>query len=226
MKNLVFIFFLVSQLSFAQTLSGTIKYSLKYTMNAKEKEQMEKYGVALPSEMEIASDGTSAKMKMSSTAGVVMEILHAKDESYFLDRRNKKAYKMPENSSAGKGSATVTKTEEFETIAGHKCRKYIVETEKGKEQIWATPDYKMSPTMLANMTKRGPGNNNYMKDLDGVPLKIISEERGNSFEMIAQNISNSKPTSSELTVPSDYTVAPFNPALMGMMMGAGGPPKR
>jgi hypothetical protein len=60
MKKLLFIFLLlVTQLSLAQTLSGSIKYSVKYNMNPKEKEQMEKYGMALPSSMEIASDGTS-----------------------------------------------------------------------------------------------------------------------------------------------------------------------
>jgi hypothetical protein len=228
MKKLLFVsLLLITQLSLAQTLSGTIKYSLKYNMNSKEKEQMEKYGVALPSSMEIASDGASAKMTMSSTAGVAMEVLHTKNESYFLSRKEKKAYKMPDNANASRGgSAKVTKTDEFETILGHKCRKYIVEKEKGKETIWATPDYKMSPTMLANMTKRGPGDSNYMKDLDGVPLKITSEERGNSFEMVAENISETKPSSSELSLPSDYTIAPFNPSVMGMMMGAGGPPKK
>lgn len=187
---------------------------------------MEKFGVVLPNEMEISSDGTNAKMKMSSGSNVRMEILHVKDNSYFLDRTNKKAYKMPENMGGGGGQAKVTNTGETQTIAGHKCMKYLVETPRGTQEIWATPDYKMSPTMLANMTKRGPGDNSFMKEINGVPLKITSTEKGNSFEMVAKSISDSKPSSSEFTLPSDFTVEPFNPAVMGMMMGGGGPPKR
>jgi hypothetical protein len=134
---------------------------------------------------------------------------------------------MPENMGGGKSgsSAKVTKTEEFETIAGHKSRKYIVETGRGKQEIWATPDYKMSPTMLANMTRRGPGDTSFMKEIDGVPLKISSTEQGNSFEMVAKSITDAKPSSSDMSLPSDFAVEPFNPAVLGMMMGGGGPPR-
>lgn len=209
-----------------QTLSGTITYEIKYVMNPQEKTQMEKYGMSLPSQMEILANGNSAKMKMSGKTGVLMEILHQQSNSYVLDAKNKKAYKMGERP-AGKnaGNAKVTKTEEFETIAGHKSRKYIVESPGKKETIWATPDYKLTPEMLANINRRGPGENSYMKSLDGVPLKIVTEERGNTFEMIATSVNESKPDDSNFRIPSDYTEEPFNPAVMGSMMG-GGPPAR
>jgi len=223
---MLFLFLIASQVSMAQTLSGIIKYDVKYEMPEKNKAEMQKYGIQMPNQMELTTNGTNAKMKMSSPAGTMMEVLHAGSQSYFLDARNKKAYKMPESNNAPQQKATVTKTEEFETIAGHKCRKYVVDKGMTKEYIWATPDFKLSATMLANLTRRpGPGgDNSFMKDIDGIPLKMTFNERGSQVEMVAVSITESKPSDKDLSLPSDYAVEPFSPAAMGMMMGAGGPP--
>jgi hypothetical protein len=228
MKKILGLLLIASQISVAQSLSGTIKYDVKYDMPEKNKQEMQKFGMPMPTGVELATNGTNAKMKMTSSAGTMMEVLHTPKESYFLDSKNKKAYKLPENKGYQASKATVTKTEEFETIAGHKCRKYVVDNGGSKEVIWATPDYKVSPDMLANLSRKGPGSNSYMKEIDGVPLKIITDEHGNHMEMTAVSISESKPSEKDLSVPADYTVEPFSPAVMGMMMGAGagGPPKK
>jgi hypothetical protein len=231
MRKILVLLLIACQASMAQSLSGTIKYDVKIDIPEKNKQEMQKYGIAMPTGMELSTNGTNAKMKMTSSAGTMMEVLHTVKESYFLDSKNKKAYKLPENMGPqGQGpKPTVTKTEEFETIAGHKCRKYIIEKGGSKEFVWATADYKISPAMLASLSRRGPGgDNSYMKEIEGIPLKMITNERGNKMEMTAVSISESAPSEKDLSVPSDYTVEPFSPAVMGMMMGgaAGGPPKK
>jgi hypothetical protein len=225
MKKILGLLLIACQISMAQSLSGTIKYDVKFDMPEKNKQEMQKYGIAMPTGMELTTNGTNAKMKMTSSAGTMMEVIHTTKESFFLDSKNKKAYKLPENMASQGPKATVTKTEEFETIASHKCRKYVVDKGGAKEFIWATPDYKISPAMLASFSRR-PGDNSYIKEIDGIPLKMITNEHGNNMEMTAVSITDSKPSEKDLSVPADYTVEPFNPAVMGMMMGAGGPPKR
>jgi hypothetical protein len=158
------------------------------------------------------SNGNQARMKMLTAKGVFTEFLTSQNEVYLMDKVDKIAYKMPkaESKEGDQQEWVVTKTEDFETIIGKKCRKYIVETKdkKSKQLIWASPDYK-------------GGQASFYDKIEGIPLKMVIEGT-NKMEMKAVSLSTAAPSEAELKLPSDYSVEEFNYMAIGKMMMRGG----
>jgi hypothetical protein len=229
MKNLFVasLLFLLTPLLFAQNpLKGSIKYDIKYAVAEKDKAQMEQFGFSMPTGMLISSNGTQARMKMLTAKGVFTEFLSTKNEVYLMDKVDKIAYKMPkaENKEGEQQQEwIVTKTEEFETIIGKKCRKYIVETKdkKSKQLIWATPEYKFSNTLFDNVNMKSGGQASFYDKIEGIPLKMVIEG-GQKMEMKAVSLSTTAPAEAELKLPADYSVEEFSYMAIGKMMMRGG----
>jgi hypothetical protein len=164
-------------------------------------------------------------MKMLTAKGVFTEFLTSQNEVYLMDKVDKIAYKMPkaESKEGDQQEWVVTKTEDFETIIGKKCRKYIVETKdkKSKQLIWASPDYKFSNSLFDNVNMKSGGQASFYDKIEGIPLKMVIEGT-NKMEMKAVSLSTAAPSEAELKLPSDYSVEEFNYMAIGKMMMRGG----
>ncbi len=201
-------------------LSGTIRYELNYHIPEQGRKAMEKSGFAVTTGMEIEGDGSGLNIKILSANGVKMEILYTRNFSCYIDRPNRKAYKMPDtNMAAMGGRPTVTKTEEFETILGHRCRKYIIEHDGGITQfVWACPDYKVAYGIYEHISGNSTGDESYTKEIDGVPLKITSGNEKTTFEMKTLSIDDHKHEASDFTLPTDFVILPYDPVVVGKML--------
>lgn len=223
--KIIFILLLMCQAVWAQSFEGTITYKMNLALSEQQKKemaQMEQMGYSMPTGFEVSSKNTNSRMKVISSKGTMMEMITSsdKDESYLLDRVEKKAYKLPsepENSSTAKPK--VTKTDEFETIAGYKCRKYIIEGNSGMTQhVWASPELKMP---IPKFSSGLGGGIAMIEGVDGIPLKMVVKGGGNSSEVVATAVNKTKINADDIKVPSDYAVEPFNPMIIGKMMGGG-----
>jgi hypothetical protein len=228
MKNLLVFLFLIlfaSTLVAQAPLKGSIKYDIKFNIPEKDKQQAEQFGFSMPTGMLIMSNGNQARMKMLTAKGVFTEFLTSQNEVYLMDKVDKIAYKMPkaESKEGDQQEWVVTKTEDFETIIGKKCRKYIVETKdkKSKQLIWASPDYKFSNSLFDNVNMKSGGQASFYDKIEGIPLKMVIEGT-NKMEMKAVSLSTAAPSEAELKLPSDYSVEEFNYMAIGKMMMRGG----
>ena len=235
MKNtslpLLLFLLLVSCLASAQSFEGTIKYNMKVNLPKEQQEQLDKmaqmgYAVPMPTGFEITSKAPVTKMKMLNGKSTFMEFvtLDDKKESYLLNHKEKKAYKMPEESEKSEGTKPkVTKTSESTTIAGYKCTKYIVEyaNQKTTQHIWAATDIKMPASAFKNSMGGNRGGSLFMEGIEGVPLKMTVTENGSTSEMTATEVNRAKLNIADLQVPAGYTVEPFNAAAMTRMMMGG-----
>ena len=200
--------------------AGTIKYELNYHIPEQGRRAMEKSGFAVTNGMEISGDGSGLNIKILSSKGVKMEVLYTKNFSCYVDRPNRKAYKMEDKSlPVVEGVPKISKTEEFETILGHKCRKYIIEHDGGAKQfIWACADLKVSYGLYEHIFGNGLADEVYAKEIEGVPLKITSGTDSHGFEMNAVTIEDKKPETAEFSLPSDFKILPYNQAAVGKML--------
>jgi hypothetical protein len=156
----------------------------------------------------------------------MMEIVSIDDkkESYMLDHKEKKAYKMPAESTEEQGSKPkVTKTSESATIAGHKCTKYVIEypNQKTVQHIWAANDIKIPASAFKNSLGGSRGGSLFMEGVDGVPLKMTVTDQGTTSEMTAIEVVKTKLNTTDLQVPSGYAIEPFSAAAMSRMMMGG-----
>lgn len=140
-----------------------------------------------------------------------MEILHLKDKSVRLDRKNKTFSEMPKGENPkGKSTAQVqvTKTNEKATILNYSCTKYIaVVTEKGKtvnQVYWTTTDIKdIDMSHLKNQRMNGSQPLLY-EGIEGVPLKMEISMPEAKMVMEVMEIKKESLNASDFTIPSDY----------------------
>ena len=200
-------------------LNGTFKYVLNYHIPDQGRKVMEKSGFAVTTGMEIKADGSSLNVKILSANGVKMEILYTPAGSYYIDRPNRKAYRMQAKEPAKTDSALhIVKTEEFETVLGHSCRKYIVKSDAGDKQlVWVSPDYRLDYDISQHVF----GNNGsaaYASQIEGLPLMISPGDNNTLFDMKAVSIDTTKPDPSEFVLAPDFKVLDYNPVIIGKMM--------
>jgi hypothetical protein len=230
LKLLILLLFVCGWAS-AQNFEGTIKYAMKINLPAEQQKEIDKmaqmgYAMPMPTGFEVSAKAPLARMKMLSSKGVLMEIvsLDDKKESYMLDHKEKKAYKMPaESQKEESNKPKVIKTNETATIAGYKSTKYIVEyADKSIVQhIWAANDLKIPASAFKNSMSGGRGGSLFMEGIEGVPLKMTVSDKGSTSEMIATEVTKAKLNTADLQVPSGYTIEPFNAAAMSRMMMSG-----
>jgi hypothetical protein len=217
-------FMAITLLQAQAPLKGTIKYDIKFDLPEKDRQQMEQFGFSMPNSSVILSNGSQVRMKMLTAKGVFTEFLTTEGQVYLMDKVDKVAYKMPiQENKAEDQKWVVTKTEEFETILGKKCRKYVVESEdkKTKQYIWASPEYKISNRIFSNINMRTGGQASFYDEIDGIPFKMIMGEGDHKMEMKVISFSATPPAETEFKLPSDYTIETFNAMSMAKIMMRG-----
>lgn len=163
-----------------------------------------------PKNMEIKIKGVNSLTKI---IGGMMEseVLYVgnTNKSYTIDRANKRYTTNPSETANEADKYTVTKTEEFMTILGHKCRKYLVEnnekSQKTNFSVWTTTEIKDMNTKQFSKINMAGKSGSFMEKLEGVPMKIqvIMPGKG-SMNMEVSLIKKETIAASVFEIPSGF----------------------
>jgi len=137
--------------------------------------------------------------------GPETEILHLKDKAYMLNRKEKMYSIAPEYKAKEEDldKIKVTPTNATAKILNHTCKKYIVEDANGlKTTVWATNEIKNIDIQSFYQSK--DMNNQYFSKIEGFPLKIESENKGNQFTLEVTEISKTPQKAEDFKIPADF----------------------
>lgn len=139
-------------------------------------------------------DGKSTMLmtdKKGKKTGMIMEL---KNFDWAIKNEVEKSNKMMED-----GDATFTATDEYKTIEGYKCRKYIYEDQNNKSDMWICNNVgidhikynRAAYSVFAN--SKNAGNNAYYKaGTNGVVIQMHMYPKGRGEEAI-MTMKNIKP---------------------------------
>ncbi|HEX5171033.1 MAG TPA: DUF4412 domain-containing protein [Cyclobacteriaceae bacterium] len=134
-----------------------------------------------------------------------------KNQTYMIDRKNKtySVTKHADTLSLKATEAKVTKTSETTKILNYTCTKYLVEyTLNGKaiaQNVWATKEIKgLDLSAMANQQMGGNSRMAFLKQIDGVPLRVEMNMPDGTMLMEAKQIKRESVPASDFIIPSDY----------------------
>lgn len=160
-----------------------------------------------------------------SNAGDAAMIMDFKTmDMYNLNTANKTYTKMNLNemgdqmAAAAKmmGNMKVTATNETKTIAGYKCKKYVMKSMMGETEFWVSKDVKGADELmkiskkLAKSFENNPimsqmSNIGMINKMDGFPVQTITKIMGGSSTTTLTSIKKKSVNKDLLTVPAGYT---------------------
>ncbi len=142
-----------------------------------------------------------------------MEVLHLKDNSYRLDRRNKTYSQLssgepPSGFQQSKPQVQITKTNEKTTILNYTCIKYTASiTNNGKtvnQVYWTTTEIKDFDMKGLAKQRMGRGEPMFYDGIEGVPLKIEMTMPEANMIMEAIEIQRETLSPSDFSLPADF----------------------
>ena len=178
----------------------------------------------LPDKITYKLKGNKARVRMLNSSITDLLVLPDKKQAYSINHDEKTAMQFDskmfdvnlKSKIDKKSLPKITATTETETIAGYKCKKYIMEiTEpstgmKLMSSVWAAKDLK------AEMPDIKGVNLLNAKGVDGFPMKIEMNVLLYSLEMAVVSVKKEKIPASEFTLPESYLVKPFNAKEAGL----------
>ncbi len=143
--------------------------------------------------------------------------LHAKNQSYTIDRESKTYSVMSQSEkkeTASSANVKVTKTNETKKILNYNCTKYLVETtSNGKtvvQHVWATTDIKDFNFKALSRQRISKDQPLFYENIDGVPLKMTMDMEGIKVDMEVTDISKASLPTADFTIPTGFKeVAPM-----------------
>lgn len=161
----------------------------------------------------------AGKTHLSSEGGAMpMEVITLVDPpvSYWIDRKGRTYSKLPvdtANADSGKFHYTVKKAGGSAKILGYSCDEYVVEiTSEGKvihNRLWATNAIPGLDAKTFANTSLGGQEANYMKEIDGVPLKMEMTLPQMRITMQAVAVTSGSVPDSHFVVPEGFAEKPF-----------------
>lgn len=142
-----------------------------------------------------------------------MEVLHLKDKSYRIDRKNKTYSELsvggsPNMPQQTKPQVQIIKTNEKATILNYPCTKYVATiTEKGKtiNQIyWTTTDIKDFDMKSLVKQRMGRGEPMFYEGIEGVPLKIEMITPEAKMIMEVTEMKREPLNAADFSLPADF----------------------
>lgn len=137
-------------------------------------------------------------------------------ETILINREARTFSKVPHDDAKDlteKSDYRVTKTQKTTKILGYTCTQYLVEvTQDGqlmKGIFWATSDIPgLAASSLLN-ARVGGGEDAFMKEIDGVPLKMEMTLPQMKMMIEATSIRAGRVPDSVFEIPADFTETPF-----------------
>jgi hypothetical protein len=163
-------------------------------------------------------DGNSLT-KVDGTMGAsIGDILQLKStgKTYFLNNTAKTySAKSPSTNNTNQGVTKVTPTTETKQILTYNCTKYIItitrDTSVRTMYMWVTKDITGFDTKSFHALSMS-GNSNTsdaLNSINGIPLRIETEQRGHKFVMEVTEITKQSLPATDFILPADYKEVPF-----------------
>ena len=164
-------------------------------------------------------DGNSLTKVDGAMGAGVGDILHIKStgKTYFIKNATKTySVKPPSNNTANQGVTKVTPTSETMQVLNYTCKKYIVtvtrDTAVRTMYMWVTKDITGFDSQSFHALSMSSGNSNTanaLSSIDGIPLRIETEQRGHKFVMEVTEITKQSLPATDFILPADYKEVPF-----------------
>lgn len=216
--SLVILSLLAAPLHAQKNFNGIISYDIQLMG-----ENADQYASFMPTSYEYQFLGSDVKMLMH---GGMMEMMMgeilvkgAEGITYIIKRSEDKAYKFdPEIDGENETlQPVITKMDETITILGYNCVKYMVVSpatqvsEETVQYVWATREINFKKPKSA----QGGSGTIFIHGLEGFPLKIMAEIQGMTMLYTASKIEEKKLKKDDFTVPKNFTIEPYDPAMFG-----------
>lgn len=192
---------------------GTIKFKLNLVG-----EQAEQLAAMMPIPKAFEYQFLGGNMRMLTDQAKLSEMLYfpKTKKAFMMERQNKKAFEIKTELSSSKASdlPKVTETTETATIAGYKCKKYILQGYNKAlkmtltQTVWATDAIKAKMPDVES-------NNFIPKGIKGFPLKIELPIMLFTLELEAIGVDKQKPDANLFQVPKDFKVEAYDPKVQG-----------
>jgi len=163
----------------------------------------------MPKEIEMKFKGANSLTKvMGGAFESEVLFLNDKNQSYMLDRQAK-TYSIMVESKENQKDFKITKTEDFTTVLGYKCRKYQIEmTEQGQKitnNVWTTTEIKDIDIKQFSRIKVGKGSStSFMEKLEGVPMKMQMNTPQGLMQMEVTSFKKEPLSASLFSIPVEY----------------------
>ena len=158
-------------------------------------------------------DGNSLTKVDGAMGAGIGDILHIKStgKTYFLNRTAKTySVKAPSANNQNQGVTKVTPTTETMQVLNYTCKKYIVtvtrDTAVRTMYMWVTKDITGFDSQSFHALSMS-GNSNTataLSSIDGIPLRIETEQRGHKFVMEVIEITKQSLPATDFILPADY----------------------
>ena len=203
----------------AQPFEGKVRYQVKVSG-----ENVRQFTAMLPKYMEYQFQGKNVRIRSDAAMMNDMLVREGDQAVYFMMDEQKKAYRMetdPNQDAVTTQNLRVEATDDMQQIAGYRCRRYVVTATdpasgmSQTQQIWATPDLEVNKPNVGSM-----GLSNLMlKEIDGMPLKVVAESPLFTMEMTASVIEPGKLDAAIFELPAGYAVEKFDPSQLMKAVG-------
>lgn len=176
-------------------------------------------GAMMPKSMTVRTK--AGKSHLSTEGGAMpMEVITIPEPAaaYWIDRKARTFSKIPQEDAArpapgGQSSHKVTKGSRTTTVLGYLCQEYLVEMNQegstARGVIWATNKIPGLDPKALSKARIGGQDAGYMKEIDGVPLKMEMTMPQMRLVMEAVEVSQGSVPDSLFAVPAGFTEKPF-----------------
>ncbi|MCK6618604.1 MAG: DUF4412 domain-containing protein [Cyclobacteriaceae bacterium] len=157
----------------------------------------------MPEKMVTKVKGKNTRSEMGTTVFIYRG---DQDKTWSVDTENKTYSEIKSTpSESTNGKLSVTKTTETATINGYNCTKYLMNAEGSAmppQWIWVTKDIKdIDPALF----KRSGNENLFIKDIDGIPVKIEMNTPQGKMTMEMTELKRVKLPDSDFQIPAGYS---------------------
>lgn len=163
----------------------------------------------MPSSMTYSFKGDKSYVAIKG-GPMATDVLNQGDKAFMLMHEKKTAYDLTKEN-AEKPNVKVTPTDTYETVAGYKCRKYVIEMNDENSgmtitsNVWATKD-------IAITAPKFDASQIFTKGVEGMPLRVNTSVQMFEIGYEAQKVEKVKVKDDLFKVPAGYTVKPFDQA--------------
>ena len=207
-KNIFFLFTILLSLNiYAQNFEGKVIYQVKYKTKQATTSN-EDWGKMLGTSHEYFIKGADYYAKMAGTLFEWQRYLSGTNKYYFKLGNSNKAYWSDAQINKTPG-VFIAHNKGVTKVLGHTCDELIYKTKTGTHTYYFSVDYPIDSKLFINH-KYGDWYE-YLSRSNALPLKEIVESDEFSMEMVAMEVTHSKPEPAMFELPQGLLIekSPF-----------------
>ena len=185
--------------SYPLTFTGSIKYDITYkNLDPQYKGQVPTETILYVMDDNVRTDQNSPLYTMSAISledGGAIVLIDVIGHKLATQQTKDEVEKAQESDNIKTSVPIVKATNEYKTIAGYDCRKYIITTNDENIEVFVTNKINMPTTYYKNSKFKG---------INGFPMEYTMTSQGMSTTMTAKEVRKSGVNKSMFTIPDDY----------------------